>query len=326
VKRRLAILNDFQRVALELADWEPVRRHFEIEVHDAMIDEAERAALLRPYAAIVAMRERTPFPAALLDRLPELRLLVTTGMWNRAIDMEAAARRGIVVCGTDSSTHAPVELTWALILGLARRIHDEDASLRRGEWQRTVGMELHGKTLAVLGLGRLGREIARIGIAFGMPVVAWSPNLTEARAEEAGARLVSREELFRSADVLTIQIVLGERTWGLVGERELGLMKRDALLVNTSRGAIVDERALASALRNGLIGGAAVDVYATEPIAPDHPLLGAPRTLLTPHIGITTRDNLRMYYEQAVEDVLAYLDGRPVRILSPTLSRHASRE
>jgi phosphoglycerate dehydrogenase-like enzyme len=326
MKRRLAILNDFQRVALELADWEPVRRHFEIEVHDTMIDEADRAALLRPYAAIVAMRERTPFPASLLEQLPELRLLVTTGMWNRAFDMEAAARRGVVVCGTDSSRHAPVELTWALILGLARRIHEEDASLRRGRWQRSIGTELNGKTLGVLGLGRLGREMARIGVAFGMSVVAWSPNLTEARAEEAGARLVIRDELFRSADVLTIQIVLGERTKGLVGERELGLMKRDALLVNTSRGAIVDERALAAALHDGLIGGAAIDVYATEPIEPDHPLLGAPRTLLTPHIGITTRDNLRMYYEQAVEDVMAYLDGQPIRVLSPTLSQRASRE
>lgn len=325
MKRRLAILNDFQRVALELADWRRVRRHFEIDHFDAMIDEAERAAVLRPYAAIVAMRERTPFAASLLGELPDLRLLVTTGMWNRAIDMEAAGKQGILVCGTDSSRHAPVELTWALILGLARRVHEEDASLRRGAWQESIGMELHGKTLGVLGLGRLGREVARIGAAFGMRVVAWSPHLTEARAAEAGARWVSRDDLFRSSDVLTIQIVLADGTKGLIGARELGMMKPDALLVNTSRGAIVDEHALASALRDRRIGGAAIDVYTTEPIPHDHPLLGAPRTLLTPHIGITTRDNLRMYYEQAVEDVLAYLDGQPIRVLSPAATPPASR-
>lgn len=325
VKPRLAILNDYQRVALELADWRPVREHFEIDVFDGVIEKRQRPAVLAPYAAIVAMRERTPFPSSLLERLPNLRLLVTTGMWNRAIDTDAAARRGIVVCGTDSSRYAPVELTWALILGLARHVHTEDANLRRGGWQQSVGTELHGKTLGVLGLGRLGREVARVGGAFGMHVIAWSPNLTAERAAEAGVRWVKRDEFFASSDVLTVQLVLGETTRGLIGAKELGLMKPTALLVNTSRGAIVDEDALASALREGVIGGAAVDVYTTEPIPPDHPLLTAPRTLLTPHIGITTRDNYRVYYEQAVEDVLAYLDGRPMRLLSHATVPIASR-
>ena len=325
MKPRLAILNDFQGVALELADWGPVREHFEIDILRGVIEEKDRAAALAPYAAIVAMRERTPFPASLLERLPNLRLLVTTGMWNRAIDINAAESRGVVVCGTDSSRYAPVELTWALVLGLARHVHSEDASLRRGEWQKSIGMELHGKTLGVLGLGRLGREVARIGAAFGMRVIGWSPNLTEARAAEAGVQWVAREAFFAAADVLTIQLVLGETTRGLIGATELALMKPTALLVNTSRGAIVDEHALAAALRDGRIAGAAVDVYTTEPIPADHPLLAAPRTLLTPHIGITTRDNYRMYYQQAVEDVLAYLDGRPIRLLSPATVRTASR-
>jgi phosphoglycerate dehydrogenase-like enzyme len=325
VKPRLAILDDFQRVALELADWRRVRDHFDVDRFDAVIEDKDRARVLAPYAAIVAMRERTPFPAELLERLPNLRLLVTTGMWNRAIDIAAANARGVMVCGTDSSRQAPVELTWALILALARHVHTEDASLRRGDWQASIGTELHGKTLGILGLGRLGREMARIGLAFGMQAIAWSPNLTQARAREAEARFVPRDELFAQSDVLTIQLVLGDTTRGLVGARELALMKPTALFVNTSRGAIVDESALASALRGGAIGGAAVDVYATEPIPSDHPLLCAPRTLLTPHIGITTRENYRMYYEQAAEDVMAYVAGRPVRVLSPGPIPIASR-
>jgi phosphoglycerate dehydrogenase-like enzyme len=325
VKRRLAILDDFQRVALELADWRAVREHFEIDVFDRNIEEKDRAATLAPYAAIVAMRERTPFPESLLQHLPNLRLLVTTGMWNRAIDIEAALDRGIVVCGTESSKHAPVELTWALILALARRLHAEEASLRRGGWQELLGTELNGKVLGVLGLGRLGSEVARIGAAFGMRVIAWSPNLTAERAAEAGARRVEREEFFRSSDVLTLQLVLGETTRGIVGARELALMKPGAFLVNTSRGALVDEGALAAALRNGLIAGAGIDVYGTEPIPLDHPLLAAPRTLLTPHIGIATEDNYRTYYGQAAEDLLAFIDGRPIRVLSPLPAPTASR-
>ena len=319
MKPRLAILNDFQRVALELADWERVRERFEIDVFDGILEEGARAEALAPYTAIVAMRERTPFPASLLARLANLRLLVTTGMWNRAIDMDAASRQGIVVCGTESSRHAPVELTWALILALARNVHTEDRALRAGAWQTSLGTELHGKTLGVLGLGRLGRQVARVGLAFGMDVIAWSPHLTAARAQEAGARCASRDELLASSDVLTIHIVLGESTTALVGAAELARMKRTALLVNTSRGVIVDEDALAAALHAGTIAAAAVDVYGREPIPPDHPLLGAPHTLLTPHIGITTHDNYRLYYAQAVEDVVAWLDGAPIRVLaSPT--------
>ncbi len=324
VKPRLAILDDFQRVAFELADWSAVRAHFDIDLVDGVIDEKERPAALHPYTAIVAMRERTPFPESLLRQLPNLKLLVTTGMWNRSIAIDAAQKNGIIVCGTESSRYAPVELTWALILGLARHIHAEEVALRRGDWQKAIGTELHDKTLGILGLGRLGREVARVGAAFGMHVIAWSPNLTEARAVEAGARWVTRDDLFALSDVLTIQLVLAEATRGLVGARELALMKPTALIVNTSRGALVDEQALASALINGAIGGAAIDVYTTEPIPSDHPLLAAPRTLLTPHIGITTRDNYRTYYEQAVEDVMAYLNGLPLRVLTRAATRSSS--
>ena len=325
MRRHLAILDDYQHVAFDLADWDDVRANFSIDHFDEALPAEGREAILGTYEAIVAMRERTPFPAALLDRLPNLRLLVTTGMWNRAIDMEAAARLGIVVSGTDSSTHAPVELAWALILGLARRIHEEDAAMRRGDWQTGMGVELHGKTLGVLGLGRLGREMARLGRAFGMDVIGWSPNLSAERAEKAGARLASKEEFFSRADVITIQLVLSDRTRGLVSAAELNAMKPTALLVNTSRGAIVDEEALAAALARGTIAGAALDVYGIEPLGPDHPLRRAPRTLLTPHVGITTEANYRTYYTQAVEDVLGFVEGKPLRVLTVVPSQCPSR-
>jgi phosphoglycerate dehydrogenase-like enzyme len=313
MKPRLAVLDDYQRVALRLADWAAVRGHYDVDVFESVLPPESRAEILARYEVVVAMRERTPFPAGLLECLPRLRLLVTTGMWNRAIDMEAAAKRGVQVCGTESSRHAPVELAWALILALARKIERETIALRRGDWQTALGVELHGRTLAVLGLGRLGRQMVTIAKAFGMEVIAWSQNLTREKAEEAGTRFVDRDAFFRAADILTIHVVLSERTRGLVGASELAMMAPSALLVNTSRGAIVDEVELAKALKEGRLGGAALDVYSVEPIQRDHPLMSAPNTLLTPHIGIATEDNYRMYYQQAVEDILAYTDGRALR-------------
>lgn len=321
VSRRLAILNDFQGAALQFADWEAIRGLFSIDHFQEMLPEGDRrAGALEPYEVIVAMRERTPFPSELLQRLPHLKLLVTTGMWNRAIDMQAATRQGITVCGTDSSRQAPVELAWALILGVSRHIAQEDAAMRGGSWQTRVGVELHGKTLGVLGLGRLGSEMVRIGRAFGMEPIVWSQNLTAAKAAEAGAALVSKEGLFRRSDIITIQLVLSDRTRGLIGEAELRSMKPTAMLVNTSRGPIVDEDALVTALTEGWIGGAALDVYEVEPLPRDHRLRRAPRTLLTPHIGITTDVNYRIYYTQAVEDVLAWLAGEPLRVLNGSRS------
>lgn len=314
---RIAVLDDFQGVALQMADWSSLSGAPEITVfRENLAAGDELIERLRPFDIIVAMRERTPFPAALIRALPKLRLLVTTGMWNRAIDMEAASDRGIVVCGTESSKYAPLELTWALILGLARRLPLEDAAMRSGAWQTGLGYELHGRTLGVMGLGRLGREVAAIGHAFGMELIAWSQNLTVDRCAEVSARLVTKEDLFRLSDVLTIQVVLSERTRGLVGKHELSLMKPTAMLVNTSRGAIIDEAALLAALHSGQIAGAGLDVYDHEPVSLDHPLRHAPRTLLTPHIGIATVENYRTYYTHAVEDIRAFQAGRPMRILN----------
>ena len=315
-RRRLAILDDFQGVALANGDWTKVSAAFEIDVfRDWLPAGEERARTLAPYEVIVAMRERTPFPAALIDALPNLRLLVTTGMWNRSIDHEAAARRGITVCGTRSSAQAPVELTWALILAAARHVAAEDASVRRGEWQTRVGTELHGKTLGVLGLGRLGRQVARIGQAFGMEVIAWSTNLTAERAAGAGVEHVSRDELFRRADVLTLHVILGERNRGIVGARELALMKPTAILVNAARGPLVDEDALVAALEGGRLACAALDVFDVEPLPRHHRLMATPNTILTPHVGITTDANYAVYYRDAAEDVAAWMAGAPIRVV-----------
>lgn len=317
MKLNIAILDDFQGIALKCADWKIVRDACEITVFRENLPFGDALVRrLKSYEVIVAMRERTPFPQSLLERLPRLRLLVTTGMWNRAIDMQAARNCGVVVCGTESSKYAPTELTWALILGLARKLHLEDATMRAGGWQREMGMELHGKTLGVLGLGRLGAEVAGIGKAFGMNTIAWSQNLTTEQAAKSGVQLASKREFFRSADVITIHVVLSERTRSLVSSGEIALMKAEALLINTSRGPVVDENALVSALEEGRIGGAALDVYDIEPLPDSHRLRRTPRTLLTPHVGITTTDNYRMYYTQALEDIAAFLAGMPRRILT----------
>jgi phosphoglycerate dehydrogenase-like enzyme len=237
-------------------------------------------------------------------------------MRNASIDLDAARELGITVCGTDALAHPTAELTWALILALARHVADEDRNVRDGGWQRTVGIPLRGRTLGVVGLGRLGGAVAEIGAAFGMRVIAWSQNLTAERSAAAGAELVERERVFREADVLTIHVVLSDRTRGLVGPAELALMKPTALLVNTSRGPIVDEDALHAALEAGTIGGAALDVYDEEPLPRDHPLRRAPRTVLTPHLGYVTEDNYRVFYEQTVEAIAAFLAGAPVRVIT----------
>jgi phosphoglycerate dehydrogenase-like enzyme len=263
------------------------------------------------------MRERTPFPAGLFPRLPNLRLVVTTGMRNAAIDLAAAARHSVTVCGTKALGSPTAELAWGLILALARRIPQEDRRMREGGWQSTVGVGLEAKTLGILGLGRLGSAVARIGAAFGMRRVAWSENLTAERAADCGAELVTKDELLRAADVVTIHLVLSDRTRGLIGPRELALMKPTAFLVNTSRGPIVDEEALVAALKAGVIGGAGLDVYDREPLPADHPLRRAPRTVLTPHLGYVTEETYRAFYEQTVEDIEAFLAGAPVRVLEP---------
>lgn len=316
---RCAVLDDFQGAATTLADWSPVTaRGVEVVCYpDHLADEDALAARLADYDILVTLRERVPFPAGLLERLPRLKLLVASGMRNSVIDHAAAARAGVTVCGTASSSTPPVELTWALLLGLARGIVTENAALRAGgPWQQTVGADLYGRRLGLLGLGRTGSRVARIGLAFGMEVTAWSQNLTKERADAEGAVLApSKEALLADSDFVSVHLALGERTRGLIGAAELALMRPTAYLVNTSRSAIVDQAALLEALRTGRIAGAGLDVFDTEPLPADDPLRTAPNLLATPHLGYVTRANYATYYGEAVEDVLAFLDGAPVRVL-----------
>src|SRR5215467_1536997 len=314
---RVAILDDYQQVARQIVDWATALPGIDVTTFaDHLVDEDALAARLAGFDVVVAMRERTPFRRSLLAHLRRLRLLVTTGMRNAAIDLAAAAELGITVCGTAGSGNSTVELTWALILSLVRHVPAEDASIRAGGWQRTVGADLAGATLGVLGLGNLGRRVAAIGLAFGMDVIAWSQNLTAEAAAAAGARRVERQELFRQADVLTIHLVLSDRTRGLVGAAELGLMKRTSYLVNTSRGPIVDEAALVEHLRAGRIAGAALDVYGVEPLPAGDPLRTLPNSVLTPHLGYVSERAYRTFYVEAAEDIAAFLAGRPVRVLT----------
>jgi phosphoglycerate dehydrogenase-like enzyme len=314
---RIAVLDDYQSVAGRFADWSRLPEPVDVvQFSDHLDDEDALAARLRPFDVVVAMRERTPFPRSLLQRLPNLRLLVTTGARNASIDVAAATERGITVCGTASHASGPVELTWALVLAVARHLPQEDAAVRAGGWQQTVGTDLAGATLGVLGLGRLGTQVARIGQAFGMDVVAWSQNLTDERAAEVGARRVEQDDLFATADVVTVHLVLSDRTRGLVGKKELDRMKPTAILINTSRGPIVDEAALVDALHDGAIRGAGLDVFDREPLPQDHPLRSAPRTVLTPHLGYVTETTYAVFFREVVDDVAAWIAGDPVRVLT----------
>jgi phosphoglycerate dehydrogenase-like enzyme len=313
---RIAVLDDYQSVAAEFTDWSQLPGPAEVvEFHDAVADPDAVVARLRGFDVVVAMRERTRFDRAVLERLPDLRLLVTTGMRNKSIDVAAAGELGITVCGTGSQAAATVELTWALILATLRHLPQEDTAMRSGAWQQTIGGDLESASLGVVGLGRLGSRVARIGAAFGMDVIAWSQNLTDERAAEVGARRVRKDELFATADVVTVHLLLSKRTRGLIGADDLALMKHTAVLVNTSRGPIVDEAALVDVLRRGAIAGAGLDVYDIEPLPRDHPLRELRRAVLTPHLGYVTRGTYELFYREAVEDVAAFLAGDPIRVL-----------
>jgi len=314
---RIAVLDDYQHVARESADWSALPPDSTLEVFsDHLHDEAALVARLRPFHVIVAMRERTPFPRALLGQLPELRLLVTTGARNASIDVAAARELGIVVSGTGGLPYPTAELTWGLILALARHIPAEDRAVREGAWQTTLGVGLSGKTLAVLGLGRLGTQVARVGRAFGMHVIAWSPNLTPERAAAADAEWVDKATLLSRADVLTIHLVLGPSTRRLIGAAELAQLQRTAYVINTSRGPIIDEAALVAALREKRIAGAGLDVFDREPLPRDHALLTLPNTVLTPHLGYVTRETYQIFYGDALDDIRAFAAGAPVRVIT----------
>lgn len=314
---KLAILDDYVKAARGSADWDRLGAQVEITVFERPFNGLEAAAAaLAPFDALCVMRERTPLPRALLERLPQLKLIVSSGQVNRSIDLEAARERGVVVChttGKDGSA-STVELAWALILACARDLPRQELSIRKSGWQERLGVRLSGKTLGVVGLGKIGSRVAAIGRAFGMEPIAWSPNLTAERAKASGARLVGKEELFAAADVVTVHLVLSERTRGVVGAPEFSLMKPSAIFVNTSRGPLVQEAALLDALRRKAIACAGLDVYDVEPLPDDHPLRRFDNVVLTPHLGYATADNFRDFYADMVEDVEAWLAGAPIRV------------
>jgi phosphoglycerate dehydrogenase-like enzyme len=308
---KIAVLDDYQNIALKMADWSSIPGNPEIEVFNDHISELERLVQrLFPFNVVCIMRERTPMTAALLDRLPNLQLIASTGHRNAAIDLEAAKKRGVEVRHTGYRATPTIEFTWALLLALARNVVIENSSLRNGGWQTTVGADLCDKTLGVLGLGNIGSRVAEIGKSFGMKAIAWSQNLTQEKAEGSGARLVSKDELFREADFLTIHLVLSERSRGIVGKRELALMKSTSFLINTARGPIVDEAALIETLRNQKIAGAAIDVFDHEPLPADHPFRHLPNVLATPHVGYGTQSLYEIFYRDTVANIKEWVLGK----------------
>ncbi|WP_431223198.1 D-2-hydroxyacid dehydrogenase family protein [Serratia sp. L9] len=316
---KCAILDDYQGVALSMADWSALGEQVAVfSLREPITDEAQLVKRIADCDIVVIMRERTPFTAALLRRLPKLKLLITSGMRNAAIDLPAATRQGITVCGTASGSEAPTELTWALILGLARHLVLENRGLRdNGPWQQSVGITLHGKTLGLLGLGKIGSQMAKVAQAFGMNVVAWSQNLTPERAQAFGVQLASsKQALLAASDVVSVHLVLSDRSRGMIDRQALAQMKSSAFLINTSRAAIVDQAALIEALQTGQIAGAGLDVFDVEPLPADHPLRSLPNVLATPHLGYVADDNYHTYFREAIADIQAFIAGEPVRKLS----------
>jgi phosphoglycerate dehydrogenase-like enzyme len=313
---QVAVLDDYQGVALALADWTLLEGKAEVTVFgDHLSDPAAVVERLKPFDVVCVMRERTPLRRSTLEELPQLKLIVTTAAHNVSIDMAAAAERGITVCGTRSTSHGTTELTWALILSLVRKLPGELASMRVGGWQVALGGELEGKTIGIAGFGKIGVRVAKVAHAFGMNILAWSQNLTREAAEQHGAQLATKERLFRESDIVTLHMILSPRTQGLVGTNEIQWMKPSAYLVNTSRAGLVDNDALIDALEKGAIAGAALDVYDTEPLPAPHPFRTLENVLATPHIGFVSELSYQVFYRDTVEDILEWLAGNPVRVL-----------
>jgi D-3-phosphoglycerate dehydrogenase len=315
---RCAILDDYQNVALKSADWSKVKGDVEFKVFNEHLGGPDKViAALSGFQIVIAMRERTGFPKAVIEALPDLKLLITTGMRNASIDTETAKARGVTVCGTPNFGNPTSGVAIGLMLELTRHIGYENARLHAGAtWQSTIGPDLEGMTLGVLGLGKLGAHTANIAKAFGMKVIAWSQNLTAEKCAAAGVGYVSKDDLFRQSDFITIHVVLSPRTRGIVGAKELGLMKASAFIINTSRGPLIDEAALIAALRDKKIGGAGLDVFDTEPLPLDHPLRKMDNVVITPHLGYVSEQNYRHYFSGVVEDIRGFLDGKPVRVLT----------
>jgi phosphoglycerate dehydrogenase-like enzyme len=314
-----AILDDYQNVAMKVADWSGVVKDVNFKVYNESLGSPDKVvAALKDCAVVCLMRERTLFGKDVIDALPNLKLIVTSGMRNAAIDVASAAARGISVCGTETLGHPTAELTLGLMIELARQIGAENARLKAGaRWQSVLGIDLNGKTLGIIGLGKLGTRVARIANALDMKVIAWSQNLTAEKAKQAGATLVSKEELLRTSDFITVHVQLSARTKGLIGVAELALMKPTAFFINTSRGPVADEKAIEAALKGKKIAGAAIDVYDEEPLALDHPFRKLDNILITPHLGYVTAENYKRFYVQMVEDIRAWLDGKPIRVIQP---------
>jgi phosphoglycerate dehydrogenase-like enzyme len=317
---RIAVLDDYQRVAMKIADWSKLPDGAQVDAFpDHLFDEGALAARLENYDVVVGMRERTPMRRSLLERLPNLKLLITTGMGNASFDFPAATELGIVCCGTGMGGPSTSELAWGLILALAKKIPQENAAVRAGKWQLALGESVNGRTLGVVGLGRLGTVTARVGLAFGMRVLAWSQNLTPERAREAGVEYASKDDLFAQSDYISIHYVLSDRSRGMIGARELGLMKPTAYLINTSRGPIVDEAALIHALESHAIAGAGLDVFDVEPLPPDHPLRRMENVVVTPHLGYVTQEGYQIMFANVIENIQSYLAGDPVRVINPAV-------
>lgn len=318
-KVKIAILDDYQNVALGYADWSPVTRDAEIKVFNAPFkSQDEVISALQGFTVVAGMRERTAFPRAVIDALPDLKLLITTGAKNASFDVKAANERGVTVCGTAGVGAPTTGIVFGLLLELTRRIDFENARMKAGEpWQVTIGRDLEGMTLGVVGLGKLGARAAAVGKAFGMNVIAWSQNLTPEKAKAGGADYVSREDLFSRADAVTIHLVLSDRSRGLIGAADIGRMKKDAYLINTARAPIVDQAALLKALREKKIAGAGLDVFDVEPLPVDHPYRKLDNVVLTPHLGYVSEQQYRKFYTDIVEDIRAFLDGKPVRVIAP---------
>jgi D-3-phosphoglycerate dehydrogenase len=314
---RAAILDDYQNVAMNFADWSPIAKDVEIKVFNKPFGSPEETIkALQGFAVVVGMRERTPFPRKMVEALPDLKLLITTGARNNSFDVKACAERGVTVCGTGAAGSPTTGIAFGLMLELTRRIGFENARLKAGApWQTTIGRDLEGLTLGILGLGKLGQRSAAVGKAFGMKTIAWSQNLTEERAKAAGVDYVSKDDLFRNADFVTIHLVLSDRSRGLIGAKELGLMKKSAYLINTSRGPIIDEKALIAALQSKSIAGAGLDVFDIEPLPLDHPFRKMDNVVITPHLGYVSEQNYQKYFPDIVEDIRAWLDGKPVRVI-----------
>ncbi len=315
---RAAILDDYQGVALKFADWSPLAGKVELTVFEKPFrDQAETIAQLQGFQIVAGMRERTPFPRAVIEALPDLKLLITTGARNNSFDLAAAAERGVTVCGTGTFGNPTVGIAFGLMLELTRRIGFENARMKAGEpWQVTIGRDLEGLTLGVVGLGKLGSRVAAVGKAFGMNVIAWSPNLTPEKANEGGADYVSREDLFAQADIVTVHLVLGDRSRGLINANDIGRMKKTAYLINTARAPIVDQAALLKALDEKRIAGAGLDVFEVEPLPVDHPYRKLDNVVLTPHLGYVSEQTYRKFYPDIVEDIVAFLGGKPVRVIT----------